>query len=145
MALRASLTLPIALVLSACQFGAASGPPSDTVAQAVTGLSESQLTACAGQPDRVQDTAGARTLIYESTTPGAYPEEVRLGVRQQSLGGDLARDSYRSGYCQAEVTVRDGRVLAVVYRGSSSWRTGYEACSARLANCLARTDLRDQR
>lgn len=138
MATRASLTAAIALGLSACQFGATSGPPADAVAQGVTGLSESQLITCAGQPDRVQATAGGRTLIYESATPQAYPEETRLGVRHQSLGSDLARDSYRSGFCQAEVTVRDGRVLDVVYRGSSSWRTGYDACSARLANCLAR-------
>ena len=129
----AALFLAI-VALSACQFGGTPPSPTQDVVRTISGLSEPDLIACAGHPDRVQTSALDRILIYEGADVRHYPEETRLGLGRYSAGSDLARDSYRSGYCQAEVRIEAGQVRGVAFRGTPSWR-GTNPCSERLASC----------
>lgn len=150
----AGLSVLAAGVLAACgevssPFDNSGGERAVAAQRDLVGLPETELRACAGEPDGVRQTSAGTELVYvneqltDTTTPSlgagfgtttdVYSDGSRFGVASgRSLSSDL-----RSFYCEATFTIRNGTVTGLEYatpaQGSFS---RLNQCYSIVAPCL---------
>ncbi|NBB83532.1 MAG: hypothetical protein GVY28_09020, partial [Alphaproteobacteria bacterium] len=106
------------------------------------GLSETEVRACAGPPDRSRSRGGVTTLTYGDSAGAAGDDRVFTGSTRGGGGGlgfdPALRSSLRADYCEVRFEIVDGRVADVRYRSSTGSLTGaHGACRSVIERCLA--------
>lgn len=141
----AVLAVALAATVAAC-----SGPPrvfdrSTAPADALVGMSRSDVLACAGRPDSTRLRGGVETLVYgEGASPEDSPYVYSDSTRGGGITGGIAGDSpiaqgLRNAYCEVVFEIADGRVMDARYRSATGSLTGSPgACATIVESCLAR-------
>lgn len=143
-------TLTALAVATAATLAACSGPPrvfdrSTSPADALVGMSRSDILACAGRPDSTRLRGGVETLVYgEGASPEGSPYIYSDSTRGGGITGGIAGDSpiaqgLRNAYCEVVFEIADGRVIDARYRSATGSLTGSPGvCATIVDSCLAR-------
>lgn len=145
-----ALTL-LAIAISGCATERAAERA--TAAQtALVGLTEADLLACAGPPQRsARNSDGSVWWLYQrgtgdrSYSAGSQSRPADVGIGGDTFaplrGGGTGGGGGAAAYCEVTVTLADGAVAAIDYRANRSWRdTGLAACDSLIGRCMAFVD-----
>jgi hypothetical protein len=145
--------LASAAVLAACgevrPFDDDAGQQAQAAQRELVGLAETDLRACAGEPDSVTERGGERVLVYRNertldpSTPAVgygfrpsndvFSDPSRFGV---STGAGVT-SQLRSFYCEAVFTIRNGTVAGLEYATpASSDFSRLNQCYSIVSGCL---------
>lgn len=112
------------VALSAC----ATAPPDGTfpAQQALIGMTEQEILACAGKPKTRSASGDESVLTYRRTAP----------VFEESFAGTRGSVPCPRHGCEAVIVLKDGRVTEARYHPSPPSVGGCEHCEEILQRCL---------
>lgn len=100
----------------------------------LVGLTEKEMTMCAGFPAKAESVKGATIWMYEhgATTPGGFAVPT---YTTPWGGGQLSAAS--SGYCRVQLRFVGGRVAELSYAGATeTWGLKDAVCAPIVRNCI---------
>ena len=110
--------------LAACAATSPEGPfPAQ---QALIGMTEQEVLACAGKPKTRSSSGGGTVLTYRRAAP----------VFEESFAGSRGSVPCPRHGCEAVIVLKDGRVAEARYHPSPPSVGGCEHCEEILRNCL---------
>lgn len=123
----------------------------DTSSQAATrqkliGMSQSQLLACAGVPDRSRVEGTVEYMTYENAMMTAdrragfdlttgFGIGTGVGV-ETGFSTPIGEEAVRSDYCEATFTVASGRVADVTFNTAGGFNR-FDQCRTLVQSCIA--------
>ncbi|MCQ8278591.1 hypothetical protein NFI95_09015 [Acetobacteraceae bacterium KSS8] len=123
------LVLPV--LLSGCGYGASKLAHQAQIS--MIGMSQADLVACAGPPDKTIQLSDATQIfnyVYKPNGTGGFNLELPLNLGGVSLGGS-------GTYCSANIRVVNHRVSEVHYTGDDDKSVGSDGvCAPILRGCV---------
>ncbi len=118
-----------ALIVSGCAWQR--GRDASNAQEKLVGMPKHEFVNCAGEPWTQQSFGSKEMLLYIAKKrfkdPESVPDQVVAAVRPEVEGS----------YCEARVTITDGRVSEIRYSGQTGgFLTEGEACAPIIQGCL---------
>jgi hypothetical protein len=99
----------------------------------LVGLTEKEMTLCAGFPAKAESVKGTTIWMYEhgATNPSGIP----MPTVTLPVGGDVTAAS--NGYCRVQLRFARGKVAEVSYAGATEiWGVQDAVCAPFVRNCI---------